>query len=375
MDIIREKFLKDDVSKELLAKIDELIKNKPAPNILVTSSQMTKAIIHSGISKLYEGKINFVYTLGCPYCYTPTSEVDTVLELIKDKNIILVIKPKSISLFGTESSIKAQKQLGANIEIVNREIDCLKIAQNNPEKEVVFLSAGFESDTPSIAGLIMEAEMQLVKNISVILTNKLLAPAVRNLMTKTKKIDGYLAPGDISIITGTGAWNFIPDEFEIPVVISGFEKTDILYALENLLGMINDNKKEIINAYSALVSDTGNPIALDKTFKIFMPKTTVWKGYGLIPFGGLTFQEEYSKYDAYKKFDIKEKMEQDLSKGCNNIATLKKMPQECERYKKDCTLEDPKSTDMSSEDGLCYIFCKADSVLLPDLKASFKIIE
>lgn len=374
MDSIKNKLLQNDISKELLEKIDQHLAKLPLPEILITSSNMSKTIIFEGIQKLYEGKINFIHTLSCPDLYVPLETVDTILQLAKFNENIIVLKESSLKIKGSQDSLETLKE-NNNVITVNRDIDTLVIATNNPENNVIYFSTGYETESPSLAGLVTSAKEKQISNLYLYVCNKLLLPAVKNLLNKSIKVSGYIAPGHLTILTGTDTLNFIPEEYSIPVVIGGFDRVSALFALEKLLYMISNSINKVENTFSSLVNPLGNPLAQQTTYKIFTPGSSYWNGYGLIPFSGLTFQEDYIEFDARKKFKIK--LESTPPEGCicQKVLGLKALPQDCLLYSKECTTNTPLGTCMTLETGLCSIFYNTHSLYIPDIKTFSSIVE
>ena len=375
MDTIKDKILNKSNSQDLLAKINSHLNVLVNPSILITSGKMTETIINNGIQHLYENKINFIHTLSCPYSYTTRKDIDKVLQLAEDHNNIIVIKRNSLGIIGSKTSLQSLENEGANIIIVNRDIDALEVAKNNETKNVIMFSCGFDSDTPSMAGLIIEARNQNVKNISVLMNNKLIQPAVRSLLNKNIKIDAYITPGDLAIFFGLQTWKFIAADFKLPVIVGGFEDISILYSLEVALKLMVDNEYDVVNSYSDLVNNIGNPKAQEKTYTVFNPGTVEWKGYGLIPFSGLVFSEEFAEFDANKKYSYKSLPLEDTSCICDEILSLQDIPQHCDYYAKDCTPITPKGSCMGCNTGICSVFYSYTTGNVPDLNSFSQIIE
>lgn len=370
MDSIKHKLNEKNISSELLEKIEQHLSKLKSPSILITSNQITHSIIINGIQKLYENKISFIHTLGCPYCYSDKKEIDSAIRLSHNDNNIIAVNNDALKIIGSNSSLEQ-----CNAKVINKEIDCIDLAKENPNKQVILFSCGFETTIPNIAGVVIKAKEENISNLKIILSNKLTPPAIRNLLNKHIKIDGYFAPGDLSILVGLQTWNFITEESKIPVVVSGFETIDILNSIETLLNMLVNKEYQVINNYSALVNEKGNPLAQEITYKVFAPKTTEWYGYGLIPFSGLTFNPEYADFDALKDFDFPEEEQKPTECICKEVLSLKKSPKECSLYQNICRPETPQDTCMSLENALCSIFYRTETQLVPDLKSCYRVVE
>lgn len=359
--------LDKDKFKELLKKIDHHLLKIQKPSLLITSDKMTQTIINSGIQELYKDKIEFIHTLSTPYCYVSLMDIDKALYLAQKEDNTLVIKEPVLNLIGSETSFQQLQQDGKSIIVVKREIDVLEVATNNEDKNVIFFSADYETNSPSLAGLIIEADQINVQNLSVLTHNRLLPPAVRNLLGMSKPIDAYIAPGDITILIGMQPWDFMPDLYNIPVSVGGFNSLLLLKSIESVLSMLVSKYNSVINNYSDLVTNSGNPIAQNKTYKVFSPKTVEWQGFGLVPFSGLSFNSEYVFFDANEKFDFSP-LKPGKQCPCNEVLKASIKPVECEYFMSKCNPESSLGSSMALENGICNIVYKSQSISIPDIK-------
>lgn len=342
--------------KNILTSIEEHLSSSEKLSILVTSSTMSKVLISLGIEKLFNDKLIFFHTLGCVNCYTSKNEIDYAIELAQNRANVLLIKQENFNIFGTNSSFKQEKDFGAHIFVIQNEMDCIQFTKDFPDKQIYYFSAGFESNTPSVAGLVIAAKERRIKNLKVLLTDKLLPPALKNLFNKPINIDGYLAPGDLTILIGMQSLEFIPKQYDCPVVVSGFEPLEVLHALETVIKMKLNSEYKIVNSYSNLVNNQGNPLAQEKTYFIFTPKTVNWYGYGLIPFSGLGFQNEFKEFDGLVDLELTQQLYKDTGCICREVLSLKSHSFECPLFNQTCTLETPKNSCMALNNGLCKIY-------------------
>jgi hydrogenase expression/formation protein HypD len=375
MDKVKETLREKDISKDLLSSIESTLEDTGVKTILVTSSKMTSNMINAGISSILEHKIRFVHTLGSAACYSDKRTIELAIKLTVKKNHIVVTTPDNLYLCGNKTCLNDCITKTGKVKIVSRYTESLDIAKDNPDNQIVLLSSGYEKDIPALAGTIIEAKNKNIENLSVIVNHKLLAPAIRNFLGSNINIDGYMAPGDNAIITGTHSWQFIPEEYHIPVVISGFDSKEFLYALDILLKQIQTGNNRVENAYSALVNEKGNPLAQEKTFKVFRPKTSIWRGYGLIPFSGLAFNEDYAEFDALKKYELPAIT--DLNERCLSECILanKNTPEDCSLYKKECRPSMPIDSLMAIENGICRLYYLTDKCLKSDITSFKDVIE
>lgn len=317
----------------------------------------TMSIAKSGIKSLLNNNVKLISGPGCPVCVTPADRIDKILELVQRKDIIIATYGDMLRVPGTKygESLERYRALGAEVEIVYSAMDAVEIASMNPNKEVVFLGIGFETTTPGSAIAIEEAMNKKIDNFSVFSMHKLCEPILRLLAQMDDfDIDGFLCPGHVSIILGEKGFEFLTKEYGMPSVIAGFEGGDLITAIYKILVMIRDDKKEFVNEYKRLVTYNGNEKAWNKVLKYFEPTDDLWRGIGLAPKSGLKIRDEYSKYDAIKKFNIILSTNENVTAcRCGEIIKGKQEPTECPLFGKSCTPENPVGPCMVSSEGAC----------------------
>jgi hydrogenase expression/formation protein HypD len=322
----------------------------------------TMAIARSGIKSLLNSNVKLISGPGCPVCVTPSDRIDKILELVQEKNIIIATYGDMLKVPGTKygDSLEKHKAMGAQVEIIYSAMDAIEIARNNPNKEVVFLGIGFETTTPGSAIAIEVANEEKINNFSVFSMHKLCEPILRALgEMEDFDIDGFICPGHVSIILGEKGFEFLTKEYGIPSVIAGFEGGDIVTAIYKIMSMIQDNKIEFINEYKRLVSYNGNELAWNMVLKYFEPTDDLWRGIGLVPNSGLKIRDEYSKFDAVKKFNIRLGTSENITVcKCGEIIKGKKEPKECPLFGTTCSPENPVGPCMVSSEGACAAYYK-----------------
>jgi hydrogenase expression/formation protein HypD len=262
---------------------------------------------------------------------------------------------------GTKKTLEEVKSEGGDVRVVYSVYDAVKIAQKT-EKEVVFFGIGFETTAPMTAAVLVNGSKNpesLPPNFSVLTSYKLIPPAMKALSEMPEvKVKGYLAPGHVSTIIGTRPYELFPRKYHLPTVIAGFEPLDILYAIGLLLKQLRERAK-VENAYPRSVSPEGNKRAQDLLSQVFQITDVYWRGIGIIPDSGLELKEEFSKWDARKKFQIKVKAEEKLHPGCkcDLIITAQATPGECSLFKNGrCNPRDPYGPCMVGEEAMCNIW-------------------
>jgi hydrogenase expression/formation protein HypD len=322
----------------------------------------TMSIAKLGIKSLLPSNIKLISGPGCPVCVTPTDRIDKVLELAKNKEVIIATYGDMLKVPGSKigESLERYKALGANVEVVYSPLDGLEIAKNNPLKKVVFLGIGFETTTPGTALAIESAAMQNIKNFCVFSMHKLVEPILRELIRMNDfDIDGFICPGNVSVILGEKGFEFLSKEYKIPAIISGFEAGDILVAIYKLIHQIQEGSAKIENLYTRAVSYNGNTKAQEAIFKYFEVTNDLWRGIGQVKNSGLKLKEEYAKYDAVKIFSIElETSEKVTACKCGEVIKGKIEPYSCPLFNKACTPENPVGPCMVSSEGACAAYYK-----------------
>ena len=324
----------------------------------------TNSIFRSGIRDLLPSNIKLISGPGCPVCVTSQGYIDAVIELSKNKDIIITTFGDMMKVPGNKSSLQKEKALGRDVRMVFSPLDAIKIARENPHKEVVFLGVGFETTAPAIALSVDIACREDIKNYSVLQSIKTMPVVMRQLvLDKELKIDGFLCPGHVSAIIGAKPYEFLAKEFGIPAVVAGFEAGDIVLALYELLVMIENNTCEVKNVYKRIVSYEGNEKALEMIDNVMEVSDGNWRGLGRIEGTGLRLKDKYKSFDTEKKLDVKIKETKAL-KGClcGEILKGKKNPLDCKLFSKICNPLNPVGACMVSEEGSCAAYYKYKNI-------------
>ena len=297
-------FRNSEMAKGLIARITRTSK-RPA-RFMEFCGGHTVAIFRYGIRQVLPKTIEMVSGPGCPVCVTATPDIDKALALAEMPGVIITTFGDMLKVPGSRSSLQKARAGGADVRMVYSTLDALKIAQENPEKSVVFLGIGFETTAPTVAASVVQAEEQNISNYYVLSQHKLCPPVIRAILNAGEiKLDGLICPGHVSAITGSKAWEFIAREYHIPCVVSGFEPLDILQCVAMLTDQVEKGEAKVEIAYKRGVVPDGNPHALALMDKVFEPSAANWRGIGVVPASGLKLRPEYRQHDAEVKFEIK----------------------------------------------------------------------
>lgn len=326
----------------------------------------TVAIFKSGIRALLPEKVKLISGPGCPVCVTPHEEIDMAIELSRNRDVVLLTFGDMMRVPGTSHSFQEARAEGADIRVVYSPLEILEIAERESHKTVIFFSVGFETTSPLIAGVLQMAERRGLDNLFIYPCHKLVPPAIEALLNdRDVRIDGFILPGHVSTIIGTGPYGFIKERYHIPSVIAGFEPEDILQAIAILINNILLGKEDLVIQYTRSVRPEGNKKALEILNRVFEPSDAWWRGIGMIPLSGLRLKEEYSKRDILFRFNLKPTYkDKSPVKGCRCGDVLRGIiiPPECPLFRKTCTPEDPVGACMVSTEGSCSAYYKYYSV-------------
>lgn len=311
----------------------------------------TAAISENGIPSMLSPKIKLISGPGCPVCVTIASYIDRLCELALTPNTCVVTFGDMIRVPGSEHALKDIKSLGGRIHMVYSPFEIIELAKNDEETNFVFAAVGFETTTPIYALLIDKIIENNIKNIKLLTALKTMPSAIESLCNGNNKIDGFIAPGNVSVITGANAYKPIAEKYQLPFVVSGFDGKELLatiYALVKLKG-----KGEVKNLYKSAVTDKGNTKAQEIVNKYFEPCDAYWRGMGCIKGSGMALRREYSMYDA-GSYNLCEDSFINKACSCGDVITGSKSPNECPLFKKVCTPENPQGACMVSNEGSCF---------------------
>jgi hydrogenase expression/formation protein HypD len=328
--------------------------------IMEVCGSHTNAIGRFGIRDLLPDNIKLVSGPGCPVCVTSAREVDIAIFLSSQKNTLFTTFGDMLRVPGSNRrSLQMAKAEGADIRIVTSAADCIRLAEENPKKEIIFMGIGFETTSPTIASVVKTCHKKSIRNFSVFSVMKVMPPAIKILIDDPDlAIDGFLCPGHVSIITGTSAYNGIIKAGR-SAVITGFEPVDILEGIYMILAQLITNEKKIEIQYKRAVSQEGNVRARNTMFEVLEPCDSEWRGIGVIPGSGLTFKKEYNSFNTLKRFEIPDIVSENIiGCSCGDILRGIKHPGECPLFKKACTPLNPVGPCMVSSEGTCATYYK-----------------
>ena len=324
----------------------------------------THAIMRYGIDKLLKGYVDFIHGPGCPVCVASMDRIDLALSLAKLPDTIFTTYGDLLRVPGSyRKSLLDIRAEGHDVRSVYSCLEAFDIAIKNPDKNVIFFAIGFETTTPPTAVLLKKAKEYKLKNLFVVSNHVMTPPAIRYILSSgVSHIDGIIGPGHVSVITGTDVYK----EFDIPIVISGFEAFDILKAINMLLNQHIKGERKVENAYTRAVTEKGNKEAQRLIEETLEPRDTFnWRGIGALPKSALKINKEYEMFDAERVFDVKlpSPKEHPLC-ICPKVITGVSKPTDCKLFGNICTPENPIGSCMVSSEGACAAYYKYQEVAL-----------
>lgn len=319
----------------------------------------TMAIHRFGLTYLLPDTVQLVSGPGCPVCVSSQRFLDACIELSRLPDVIITTYGDLIRVPASQSSLEKERSKGGDIRIVYSVSEALELAVQHPDKQVVFLGIGFETTSPASAYAVYEADRQGLYNFFLFSAHKLMPPALRALADEELQIDGFIAPGHVSSITGTGIYEFLVKDYKKGVVVTGFEPLDLMQSVLRLVIQAEAGKPTLENQYKRVVKSAGNSKAQALLDRVFKPADDYWRGLGVIPLSGLQLQHAYQHHDACIHFNIPER-ESTEPKGCicGDILKGVKEPYDCPLFVQSCTPDNPVGACMVSGEGSCAIAYK-----------------
>jgi len=319
----------------------------------------TVSAFRTGLRSLLPENVNLLSGPGCPVCVTPTGYLDTAIAIARQPGTMITTFGDMLRVPGTESALENERARGADIRMVYSPMDALNMAKEESEKTVVFLGVGFETTTPTIAWTIKEALKTGIANYFVLSAHKTIPEAMMALVSaEDVKLDGFMCPGHVSVITGSAVYKPVCAESGIPCVVAGFEAYDMAKGIEMLLRQILDSRAEVEVAYTRSVSENGNSEAQKLCSEVFKKCDTEWRGFGVIPGSGLKINKTYESVDASVRFEGLEVPETEDHSACRCGDVLRGvcLPADCRMFGTACTPSDPAGACMVSSEGSCAAY-------------------
>jgi hydrogenase expression/formation protein HypD len=358
-----DEFRDGALARVLAGKIERAVEPGRRYNLMEFCGGHTHAISRYGVTDLLPPGVNMVHGPGCPVCVLPIGRIDNAIALARDHGVILCTYADTMRVPASGgSSLTKAKAAGADIRMVYSAADALRIARENPGREVVFFAIGFETTTPPTALAILEADRAQLANFTVFCNHVLTPAAISNILESpqvrdigTVPLDGFVGPAHVSCVIGSAPYEYFAEEYAKPVVIAGFEPLDVMQAVLMLVRQANEGRHEVENEFARAVTREGNVRAKALVAEVLeLRRSFEWRGLGEVPYSALRVKARYERFDAERRFGVAYRPVAD-NKACECGAILRgaKTPRDCKLFGTVCTPENPMGSCMVSSEGAC----------------------
>jgi len=351
-----EEYRDPDLSKAYLHKIRQITTKEW--RIMEFCGGQTHSLVKNGIINLLPPMIQMIHGPGCPVCVTPMNTIDQAIELANQKDIILCSFGDMLRVPGSSKSLLDAKAAGGDIRFVYSPMDAVQLAKDNPDKEVVFFAVGFETTAPANALSVVHAKLYGLTNYSILTSHVLVPPAMQAILEETNsQVNGLLGAGHVCSVMGLGTYQVIAEDYQIPIVVTGFEPVDLLQGILMIIQQLENKEAKLENQYSRVVPSKGNPIARQIIDKVFEVCDKEWRGIGTLPNSGWQIKPEMAAFDAVKKFKLQTgNSNEDTQCIAGEILKGVKKPNDCPLFGKQCTPVNPIGAPMVSSEGACAAY-------------------
>ncbi|WP_354637842.1 hydrogenase formation protein HypD [Kitasatospora camelliae] len=367
-----EEFQNPELARGLLEDIRAQV-TRPWALMEVCGGQ-THTIIRHGIDQLLPEGLELIHGPGCPVCVTPLEMIDRALEIASRPGVVFCSFGDMLRVPGSDRDLFRVRGEGGDVRVVYSPLDALRIARENPDKEVVFFGIGFETTAPPNAMAVYQAQKQRVRNFSMLVSHVRVPPAIEAIMESPDcRVQAFLAAGHVCSVMGTEEYPVLADRYRVPIVVTGFEPLDILEGIRRTVRQLERGEHRVENAYPRAVRPEGNPAARDMLEDVFEVTDRAWRGIGVIPRSGWRLSERYRDHDAEYRFDVRGITTREPAQ-CRSGEVLQGLikPNQCEAFGTTCTPRTPLGATMVSSEGACaayYLYRRLGTPAVP-LEAS-----
>jgi hydrogenase expression/formation protein HypD len=362
-----DEFRDPELAHKLFANL-RAITTRPWAIMEVCGGQ-THSIIRNGIDQLLPAEIELIHGPGCPVCVTPLEMIDKALAIAAQPGVIFCSFGDMVRVPGSEKDLFRIKSDGGDVRIVYSPLDALKIARENPEREVVFFGIGFETTAPANAMAVFQAKAQGLTNFSMLVSHVLVPPAIAAIMeSPVNRVQAFLAAGHVCSVMGTWQYGPLVEKYRVPIVVTGFEPLDVLQGIYMVVQQLEAGEARLDNAYARAVQPAGNLAAQKMLADVFEVSDRKWRGIGEIPQSGWRLSAAYRAYDAEEKFAVTgiNTQESALCRSGDVLRGLLK-PNQCPAFGKACTPQTPLGATMVSSEGACAAYYQYGRFVVSEL--------
>jgi hydrogenase expression/formation protein HypD len=351
-----DEFSNPDLARRLVDQI-HAVTTRPWAMMEVCGGQ-THSIIRHGIDQLLPSGVEMIHGPGCPVCVTPLEMIDKALAIAARPGVTFCSFGDMLRVPGSGQDLFGVKSAGGDVRVVYSPLDALRIARENPDREVVFFGIGFETTAPANAMTVYQARRLGVPNFSLLVSHVLVPPAIAAIMeSPVCRVQAFLAAGHVCSVMGTGEYPPLAEKYRVPIVVTGFEPLDILEGVRQTIVQLEAGRHEVRNAYPRAVRDDGNKPAMEMLADVFEVTDRTWRGIGLIPRSGWRLSSRYREFDAEYRFDVAD-VHTAESSICRSGEVLQGLikPNECSAFGRECTPRNPLGATMVSSEGACAAY-------------------
>jgi hydrogenase expression/formation protein HypD len=326
--------------------------------IMEVCGGQTHAIVKFGIDELLPQQITLIHGPGCPVCVTPLELIDKALEIAAQPDVIFASFGDMLRVPGSTTDLLSIKSNGGDVRIVYSPLDAVKLAEQHPQKEVVFFGVGFETTAPATALAVYQAAQKGIRNFSLLVAHVLVPPAMEAVLSSPNcRIQGFLAAGHVCTVMGYEEYIPLATKYHVPIVVTGFEPLDILQGVLMCVQQLESGRAEVENQYSRAVRPEGNAPAQQLIREVFRVVPRKWRGVGEIPKSGLGLADKYTGFDAERRFGVAELRVDEPSECLSGLVLQGQIkPHECPAFGTRCTPEHPLGATMVSSEGACAAY-------------------
>lgn len=349
-------FRNSDISRGLIEEINRIAEQKWT--IMEICGGQTHSIMRHGLDQLLPENIELVHGPGCPVCVTSLELVDKALEIASRPDVIFTSYGDMLRVPGSNGDLFSIKASGGDVRVLYSPLDALPIAQNNPNKQVVFFGIGFETTAPANAMSVIQADALGLENFSLLVSHVRVPPAMHAILSSpNNRVNGFLAAGHVCAVMGFWEYPPISEMYKVPIVVTGFEPLDILRGIIMVIKQLENNSYKVENGYPRIVSFEGNIPAQEIINQVFHDCDRKWRGIGLIPKSGWCLRPEFQKYDSETRFGVHD-ISPEESQLCISGSILQglKKPVDCPAFGIECTPSTPLGATMVSSEGACAAY-------------------
>lgn len=339
--------------------------------IMEVCGGQTHSLVKNGLLQMLPEQITMVHGPGCPVCVTPIHLIDRAIYLAIHCDVIMCSFGDMLRVPGSEKSLLQAKAEGADVRILYSPLEAVKLAQQNPDREIVFFAVGFETTAPANALSVIQAHQLGLKNYSIIASHVLVPPAMEALLGDPDTVvQAFLAAGHVCTIMGNSEYYPLVEKYKVPIVVTGFEPIDLLQGILMVVRQLENHEAKMENQYARVVREKGNLNAQQAIMEIFEVSDRMWRGMDIIPQSGLEVKEKYAAYDATKKFNVPLKDTKE-NESCIAGAIMKglKKPLDCPNFGTTCNPSHPLGAPMVSSEGSCATYYHFYSAIAETEKA------